>query len=526
VFGAKHQGSFLSGPSRHDGARLTSGTLLARNAYINLVSQLAPVLIAIFAIPLLIKVLGTERFGVLALAWVVMGYFGFFDFGLGRATTKFVAEYHARNETEAVPELVWSSITVHLFLGLLGGGLLALITPWLTQSVLNIPGPLLSETRISFYLLAASVPLIVATAALRGVLEAIQRFDLVNVIKLPASVLNYLGPLAVLYFIRGLVAVILFLVVTRAVVLLAHLVLCLRVMPELSRGFRFNAARVSPMLGFGGWLTVFSFVGPSIASIDRFMIGAFVSLSAVTYYTTSFEAVTKLTVFSASLLAVLFPAFTTMTVTRYLEVRRLYLRALKYLLVLVAPIVGVILALAYELLSLWVAPEFALDSAPVARWLAVGILIHILGHVSFTVLQGIGRAEVPAKLQLVQLPFYVLLVWALVSLLGITGVAIAWTLRATIDALMLFVAANKLLPSPTKNSEEHFFWTGAVVICGFLLLFLGAGSALEDMVIQKIAVVTALTGALVFWEWFLFLGPADRRAFLEVVKPILTILKR
>lgn len=105
----------MSGQPEESNARLTRGSLLARNAYINLIGQILPILVAIFAIPLLIKVLGTERFGVLALAWVVMGDFGLFDFGMGLATTKFVAEHHARNETEVLPELIQSSIVAHLW---------------------------------------------------------------------------------------------------------------------------------------------------------------------------------------------------------------------------------------------------------------------------------------------------------------------------------------------------------------------------------------------------------------------------
>lgn len=501
--------------------RLTGGVLLARNAYINLIGQILPIAVAIFAIPFLIKLLGSERFGVLALAWVVMGYFGFFDFGLGRATTKVVSEHYARNDTEPLPELIWSSVLVHVVLGLVGGGILALITPWLTQSVLNVPGELLSETRTSFYLLAVSVPLIVTTAALRGVLEAIQRFDLINLIKIPASILNYLGPLAVLYFVQGLVAVILLLVVSRAVVLLAHLILCLKALPMLSQGFRVNLRRMKPLVGLGGWLTVSSFVGPSIVSIDRFVIGAFVSLSAVTLYTTPYEAITKLTIFSASLLPVLFPAFSAMAVDRAHELRRLYFRAFKYLLVVVAPIVGVILALAYELLSLWIAPEFAPRSTPVAQWLAVGVLFNVLAQVPVTVLQGMGRADVTAKLQLAQLPFYALAVWYLVSIMGITGVAIAWTLRAAVAAAMLLLAAHKLLPASIAKREEHSFWTSALVFCGALLLFFGIGSELEYGVVLKIVAVIFLTGVFVAWEWLAFLSPGDRAAFLAGAKPLL-----
>ncbi len=501
------------------GDRLTSGTLLARNAYINLIGQFAPILVAIFAIPLLIKVLGTERFGVLALAWVVMGYFGLFDFGLGRATTKFVAEYHARNELEALPELIWSSVIVHVFLGLLGGAVLALLTPWLTESVLNIPAPLLPETQTSFYLLALSVPLLVTAAVLRGVLEAIQRFDMVNLIKVPASVINYLGPLLVLFFVKGLVPVIGFLVFSRGVVLLAHVFLCLRTLPVLSHGFRFDINRMRPLFGFGGWLTVSSFIGPSIASIDRFMIGAFVSLSAVTLYATPYEAVTKLTIFPMSLLAVLFPAFSAMAVDRVHEIRRLYLRAVKYLLVLVAPIVGILLALSHELLSLWVAPEFAQESASVAQWLAVGILINVLSQVPATVLQGAGRADVVGKLLLMQLPLYALAVWFLIGPLGITGVAVAWMMQALLAAVMLFVAADKLLPASTNAPEEHFFWTSAMVISGFLLVFLGVGSLLAEAVVLKVATVAILLICLVLWEWLFFLKPADRKAFIEGARP-------
>jgi len=71
---------------------LTSGRRLARNVLWNLLGTGAPLLVALFAIPLLIEGLGTERFGVLLIAWMVVGYFSLFDMGLGRALTKLVAE--------------------------------------------------------------------------------------------------------------------------------------------------------------------------------------------------------------------------------------------------------------------------------------------------------------------------------------------------------------------------------------------------------------------------------------------------
>ncbi len=450
-----------------------------------------------------------------------MGYFSLFDFGLGRATTKFVAEYYARNMTENLPALIWSSVVVHTGLGFLGGGLLALLTPLLAENVLTLPPNLLNETRTVFYLLAASVPLIVVTAALRGVLEAIQRFDMVNAIRIPASVINYLGPLPVLYFEHSLTAVVAFLVASRVVVLFAHLLLCLRALPDLSREFRFDASLIKPMIGFGGWLTLTNVLSSSIVSLDRFMIGAIVSISAVAYYATPYEIVTKLWIFSAGLLAVLFPAFSSMAVNQEHKLRLLYGQALKYLLVVVAPIVGVLLALAFDLLRLWIGEDFAQYSAPAARWLTIGVLINVLAQVPITVTQGMGRADVAAKLQLVQLPLYALLVWYLAGILGFVGVAIAWTIRAAAEAAFMAIAANRLLPEAGPEQGKIFSLPKIVVVALFLLAFLWTGLYLSNDLLMEIPAVCVLLGVFVFWEWRFLLTGAERERFTGEVRSIL-----
>jgi len=91
------------GHKAHNG-HLTSGSLLARNTVWNLVGSGAPMAVAIFSIPVLIKELGTNRFGVLTLAWAVIGYAGLFDLGLGRALTQLVARKLGAGEDRDVPE--------------------------------------------------------------------------------------------------------------------------------------------------------------------------------------------------------------------------------------------------------------------------------------------------------------------------------------------------------------------------------------------------------------------------------------
>src|SRR5688572_33101985 len=62
-------------------------------------------------------------------------------------------------------------------------------------------------------------------------------------------------------------------------------------------------------------------------------------------------------------------------------------------------------------------------------------------------LYGIGRADLAAKIHLLELPAYALLLWLLVPALGAEGAALAWSLRAFVDALLLFAVSRRLYPA-------------------------------------------------------------------------------
>src|SRR5437667_4284659 len=105
-----------NGHKGHNG-HLTSGRLLARNTVWNLLGSGAPMLLAVFCIPILIRGLGTDRFGVLTLAWALIGYASLFDLGLGRALTQLVAQKLGTGDEREVPQVVWTSLLLMLALG-------------------------------------------------------------------------------------------------------------------------------------------------------------------------------------------------------------------------------------------------------------------------------------------------------------------------------------------------------------------------------------------------------------------------
>lgn len=434
-------------------AHLTSGRLLARNAIWNLLGGGAPMLVAIACIPILIAGLGKDRFGILALAWVIIGYAGFFDLGVGRALTQFVAKKLGAGEDRDVPPLVWTSLALMLLLGIVGGAVVALISPWLVHRALHIPAALQRETLYSFYLLGLSLPIVITTAGLRGFLEAHQRFDLVNALRIPLSVFVFAGPLLVLPFSHSLFPVVAVLVAGRVVGWAAHLLLCLRVMPALRHQIAWHRPSVGPLLSFGGWLTVTNVVSPLMVALDRFLISALLSVAAVAYYATPFEVVTRLLLIPGAVVGVMFPAFSASFVQDRNRTAFLYGRSVKYVLLALFPMILLILVFAENGLKLWLGADFAQHSTRVLQWLAVGVFINGLALIPYSLLQGVGRPDLTAKLHLAELPAYLLVLWWLIHAYGIEGAAMAWTARVFVDAVVLFGLARRFLPS--RAAEER-----------------------------------------------------------------------
>lgn len=398
-----------------------------------------PLAIAVVAIPALISSLGEANFGILTIIWAVVSYFGLFDLGLGRAVTQQVATAVAAKRHHELGAIVGTSSLLMLALGLLSGMLMAGAAPLIANQLADQGHQ--AEVAGAFYWMALAMPAIVLTSGYRGILEAMGRFGIINIIRFPMGVFTFVGPLAAVWTGNARLDIIAAILCAGRVVACAiHAHFALRAVPDVHGHGAYDRALLRPLLGMGGWMSVSNIVSPLMSYIDRFMLGFAASAAAVAYYATPQELILRIGIVPGALAAVLFPMFAANTATAAPgqdDARHVWRYSLM-IFVMMLPLTAGLMIFARPLLAMWISPDFSARAAAILQIMAVAALASGLAQVPYSMLQGQGRADITGKLHLAEFPIYVALLYVLVMHYGAEGAAWAWLLRITGDMVALY----------------------------------------------------------------------------------------
>lgn len=419
---------------------------LGRNTVLNLLGAIVPLLVGTLSVPYLLAHLGVERFGVLTLLWVIIGYFSLFDLGMGRAVTQQVASLLGGDREREIKKVVSISTWLTLITGLLGAGLLASFSGFIASSALGLSATNMDETRICLLIAALGVPLATLSAGWRGILEGYNRFLAVNLTKTGFGVAIFGLPAAGVMLIGADLRVVTWcLVLARLLSALGFWLLSLRLPFRALGNVQFNRREALNLLKFGAWMGASNLVSPLLVYVDRFVIAKVLGAALVAYYTVPFEFIVRILIIPGAIGAALLPQLARVFAQSAAQARRLAIRALRVTaaLMLACSLVGAVLA--YPLMSRFIDPGFADHARWVAVILCVGVFFNGIANVPYSALHALGAARQTGLLHLIELLFYLPVLYVLILKLGVVGAAIAWALRTAADCLAQSIMVRRAL---------------------------------------------------------------------------------
>ena len=488
-----------------------SGRSIAKNTVYNLLGYGIPIIAALIFIPMLVNGLGEEKFGLLNLAWMIIGYFSFFDFGIGKGLTKIVSEKIGLNQTDQIPVLFWTSMVLMLIVSIVLAVLLLFFVPYFV-SLFNVSQNLKQETTDTFYILCLSIPIVSTTAGLRGVLEAYLKFGTINVVRIVLGLLTFVGPIICLIFTNSLLWIVVVLIIIRILIWLWYLQLCRKTNPGISSKGLFDFNAIKPVIKFSAWISLVNVIGPVILYSDRFLIGVLISATAISFYAVSYEVVSKLLLISGALVGVLFPVFSASYFSNPEESKKIFLRGIKFIFLIIYPIVFLMVVFAFEGIGIWLGEKFAENSSLVLQLLAVGILFNSISSIPNNFFQGTGKPKIPALINLIELPFYLLAMWLTIKNWGIQGAAITYMIAAAADALIMYAVARKKF--------NITFGSGLNVLIFFLMIIILYVPFFINALHYKIIFALIILSLFLILGWKHFLTAEEKLFFKSKLRNV------
>lgn len=445
---------------------------ILKNIGSGLLAQVWSALLGLIVLPILVRGLGPERYGLLALSLALIGFAAIADLGVGRAASKYLAEDFERNEISRTQPHIASALTICMAMGIVGAAVLALAAPVLVDRVLRVPAALTAEARLVLWITSAGLLPVLLRICFDGALAGHHRIAELSLGNVIANTLKAgLSVAAVFtgYSIVGVVVANVFVSHLHALGLWIYTRHYFRGRVQIQFGWDRQIARDLVRLGLLSSAASF-LAGILLLYFDRFVIAVFLPLAALGYYSTAFDITSKQCYVSNPIGQAFFPVFSGKSVASRSDFEKHYFHATKMQAVGLTGLAAMLIVLARPLLTYWISPDIAQHSAGILAILTIGLLFSSYATLPYiAILVGSNRPEVCPRIFAIAFAVHVVLSVALVKVMGVSGVALAVVIAFAVafTASSYWVSRNLLEHSSFYFHLKHGFaasWAVSLVV--------------------------------------------------------------
>ena len=441
---------------------------IQRNIAFSGLGYILPLIASLATIPLMIKYMGDDVYGLYIICISLIGFMTFVDLGVGQAIVKYVSQYEATGESLKVKPILDIALMMYVVLGFVIAGLVALFSLPLGRLIYNDDAvkALMASKALSITALAFLLSYI--NQFFLNVFKAYHRFDIPAVIQNVANIAGVVSATVLLLWDYDLLVILWGYVAIQVVALATGYTFVKKVLPHgVTLGLSFDKHIFAEMLGFSVYTFVSNFLGGVVSRLDKFIIGAILGTEAVTYYQIPHTIAQMANGIIQVLSQITFPRFSELSSLND-TVGRLALYKRSMLLVFVVSMalsVGLISA-GGAFLELWISAEFAAKSTLTLQIIALYFFFQSNTVVAYWALQGSGNAKVTAISSFLGTVAYMVGIYVLTEAYGYNGAALSlFLLLAPMPYFYWWVQHNV-----GHKFSEYLLLTGVFLVIGWILV--------------------------------------------------------
>lgn len=451
------------------------GTIL-RNVASNWVGIALHLVITFFLSPFVVNSLGSLYYGIWALTMQFTGYLYVLDFGIRDSIIRYTARYRGLRQPEKFNRLLTVSLAIYAPIAICGLVVTAIGTVGFPYWF-NIEPAYVHESRVALALVGVTIAQGFVFNAFTGVLQGLQRFDLVNLVGVTGGILRAILVVIALTNGYGIIGLSWVQFGLAAAGNLVTMWLALRLLRQEGLPFRLawvggrrGRALARRVVGYSTYVFINNIGQKIILGTDAVIVGVFLPVASVTYYAIAGNLIGLLRGLVSATIWVLMPLVSHYAALRQMdEVRALLIRASKTALLVALPLCAGFMLVGREFIGLWMGEEFAPAAGQVLFILAIAEVASAPHHAMSAVLFGLNRHRAMAFLRIAEAAANLVLSIVLVRHFGLAGVALGTTIpHLLVMVLVLPVLVCKVVDLPLGTFFARAYLGPFVAILPFV----------------------------------------------------------
>ena len=450
---------------------------IARSVLSNWFATAATLAVGFFLAPFIVHRLGNVAYGVWVLAISSINYLIILDLGMASSVIRFVSKGHATQDhqgsSEALSAVLWVRLQIGALILALSGGLAAVF-----PLVFKVPPALALDAREAILVIGVTTTISMSFGVFSSTLSALNRYDLRNYASLTQLAVRVIGVVAVLRAGHGIVAIA-FCEFLAAVVGNGLLVLLARrTYPELR--IRLTKPRwevLRKIWSYSLYAFLITVAMQLVYQSDNLVVGAFVSASAVTFYSIG----NSLCRYTQQIVGAMTTTFTPAASTYEAlgdssRLRALYYNGTRATMALYLPIVITLIIRGSSFIGVWMGPQYARTSGTVLAILATALLFSLPNSAAGSIAWGVEKHKALAKWAIGEGIANLTLSIVLARKFGLYGVAIGTLVPSVVVQLVMWPRYVSRLVDVSWVQVFRNVW-GPVFLCA--VPFAAASYAVE-----------------------------------------------
>lgn len=417
----------------------------------------------LLVIPVQVRILGTEAYGMLGVLAALQLFFAVLDLG-GAATLVQRAAADATPQRRMTRELFGAAIGAYGLTALASAGLLAAAAGWVSTQWMqrsSLPADLAAD---GLRLILVAVLLRCPTLLCNALLTGLNRLDVLNALRAGNQTLRQLGGIAILLAGGDLLALLAWEAVVAALECAVSFAVCRRLLPQLSPRPRWPLALIRDCWRYALGMNAIYLIALLLTQTDKLVIGLMLPLESLGLFHLAYGLTAWIALIQGGFNSAVLPSLAADCAAQRLPALRARHNKTTRLTVYVVTLpAAVLIGFGPELLGLWLAPATVSAASPVIALLAVGFLLNAAVSNCLTVAVAGGDSALPLRVNLLGLALYLPTLGLLLDAMGIAGAALAWVVLNA-----FYLASLVPLVQARLQQDALGWWRGNLL--PFLLL--------------------------------------------------------